>query len=137
MPDLGTALTGVVHGKVIELERELGLPDGQTVRVTVTPQYATIVPPEPIPEDIPRAELWLDRLIFDSSVLPGVRIVEGTKLAAESLVAEIEQGASDDTLLRAHPELTMGDVEALRVYARPRRPGSGRRRGPGRRMRTI
>ena len=118
MSDHGAALKGVVHGRVIELERELGLPDGQAVRVRVTPQYATIVPPEPIPDDIPRAGLWLDRLIFDSSVLPGVRIVKGTKLAAESLAAEIEQGASDDALLQAHPELTVGDVEALRAFAR-------------------
>jgi uncharacterized protein (DUF433 family) len=116
MPDHGTALKGVVHGSVIELDRDLGLPDGQTV--TVTLQFATILPPEPIPEDIPRGELWLDRLVFDSSVLPGVRIVKGTKLAADSLLTEIEQGASDDALLRAHPELTAEDVEALRVYAR-------------------
>jgi uncharacterized protein (DUF433 family) len=116
MPDHDAALKGVVHGRVIELDQDLGLPDGQTV--TVTLQYATIVPPEPIPEDIPRAELWLDRLVFDSSVLPGVRIVKGTKLAAEALVAEIEQGVSDDSLLQAHPELTAADVEALRVYAR-------------------
>ena len=116
MPDHGAPLKGVVHGSVIELDRDLGLPDGQTVAVSL--QYATIVPPEPIPEDIPRAELWLDRLVFNSSVLPGVRIVKGTKLAAEALVAEIEQGASDDSLLQAHPELTAADVEALRVYAR-------------------
>jgi uncharacterized protein (DUF433 family) len=116
MPDHGTALKGVVHGRIIELERDPGLHDGQTV--TVTLQYATFVQPEPIPEDIPRAELWLDRLVFDSSVLPGERIVKGTTLAAESLVTEIEQGASDDALLEAHPELTAEDVLALRVYAR-------------------
>ena len=61
--------------------------------------------------------MWLDRLVFDSSVLPGVRIVKGTNLAAESLVTEIGQGTSDDSLLRAHPELTAADLEALRVYA--------------------
>ncbi len=116
MPDHGRALKGVIHGRVIELDRDLGLPDGQAV--TVSLEYATIAPPEPIPEDIPRAELWLDRLVFDSSVLPGVRIVKGTNLAAESLVTEIGQGTSDDSLLRAHQELTAEDLEALRVYAR-------------------
>jgi uncharacterized protein (DUF433 family) len=116
MPDHDMALKGVVHGSVIELDRDLGLPDGQTV--TVTLQYATIVQAEPLPEDIPRAELWLDRLVFDSSILPGIRIVKGTKIAAESLVTEIQQGASDDALLQAHPDLTVADVEALRVYAR-------------------
>ena len=116
MPDHGTALKGVVHGRVIELDQELGLPDGETVTVTV--QYAKVVVPEEIPEDIPRAELWLDRLVFDSSVLPGERIVKGTKLAAESLVAEIEQSASDQGLLQAHPGLTPEDVQALRVLRR-------------------
>ena len=30
-----TALKGIVHGKLIELDEELGLPDGQPVNVTV------------------------------------------------------------------------------------------------------
>ncbi len=116
MPDHAGSLTGVVHGRVIELERDLGLPDGQMV--TITLQYATIVPPDPIPEEVPGAELWLDRLVFDSSVLSGVRIVKGTKVAAEPLVTEIEQGASDDAILQAHPKLTPEDVRALRAFAR-------------------
>ena len=40
MPDHGTALKEVVNGSVIELDRDLGLPDGQTV--TVALQFATI-----------------------------------------------------------------------------------------------
>jgi uncharacterized protein (DUF433 family) len=116
MPDNAGALTGVVHGRIIELERDPGLPDGQTV--TITLQYATIVPSEPIPEDVPGPDSWLDRLVFDSSVLPGIRIVKGTKLAAESLVTEVEQGASDDALLQAHAELAPEDVQALRAFAR-------------------
>jgi uncharacterized protein (DUF433 family) len=109
-------LQGVVHGRVIELERELGVPDGETVTVTV--QYAKIQSPEPLPKDLPRAELWADRLVFDPSILPGERVIKGTKLAAEPLVAEIERGASDEAVLQAHPELTPEDVEALRVFAR-------------------
>jgi uncharacterized protein (DUF433 family) len=119
MSEQGAGFSGVVHGRVIELERDPGLPDGQAVTVRVTPRYATIVSPDPIPEDeLARAELWLDRLVFDSSVLPGVRVVKGTTLAAEALVTEIEQGASDEALLRAHPELTPEDVQALRIFAR-------------------
>jgi uncharacterized protein (DUF433 family) len=109
-------LKGIVRGRTIELEHEPGLPDGESV--TVTLRYAKPEPPEPLPEDLPRAELWIDRLVFDSSVLPGVRIVKGTKLAADSLLAELERGASDEDLLRAHAELTPGDVVALREYAR-------------------
>ena len=32
-----TAMKGFIHGKTIELEEELGLPDGQEVSVTVEP----------------------------------------------------------------------------------------------------
>lgn len=32
-----TIIQGVIHGKIIELEREPGLPDGQQVEVTVMP----------------------------------------------------------------------------------------------------
>ena len=32
-----TEIRGVIHGKIIELEKEPGLPDGQAVAVTVQP----------------------------------------------------------------------------------------------------
>ncbi len=118
MPEPSPAYTGIVHGRFVELDREPPLPDGQAVYVTVAPQYATIIPAEPIPDDIPRAEQWVDRLVFDPAVLSGQRIVKGTNLAAEPLVGEIERGASDNDLLHAHPELTAADVDALRAYAR-------------------
>ena len=37
-----TSLKGIVHGKVIELDQEAGLPDGQEVSVTLQP-----IPPGP------------------------------------------------------------------------------------------
>ncbi len=118
MSDADAAFGGIVHGRVIELERDPGLPDGQAVTVTVAPRYATIVAAEPIPADQrAKAELWLDRLVFDSSVLAGVRIVKGTTMAAEPLVTEIQRGASDEALLQAHPGLTPEDVQALRAFA--------------------
>ncbi len=39
-----TALKGIIHGKIIELEEESELPDGQHVHVTVE-----LVPPMPSP----------------------------------------------------------------------------------------
>jgi len=33
-------LNGVVHGKTVAFDREIGLPDGQRVTVTVTPHTA-------------------------------------------------------------------------------------------------
>jgi hypothetical protein len=40
-----TALRGVVHGKIIELDEEVGLPDGQAVTVSVQP-VGRRLPPE-------------------------------------------------------------------------------------------
>jgi hypothetical protein len=37
MGNQGKVLKGVVHGKLIELEREPGLPEGQRVDVTIEP----------------------------------------------------------------------------------------------------
>ena len=54
MPNLETDLKGVVHGSVIELDRDLGLPDGQPV--TVTLEFATILAPGPIADDLLRSE---------------------------------------------------------------------------------
>lgn len=108
-------LRGVIHGKTIELEQEPGLPDGQAVTLTIQGMERT--PGAPMPGDLPRVESWVDRLVFDSSVLPGERIVKGTNLAAETLVTELEQGRTDEELMQAHPELTRCDVQALRHYA--------------------
>jgi uncharacterized protein (DUF433 family) len=106
---------GVIHGKMIELECEPGWPDGETIAVTIehaaaeaTAQWGRI----------PSVELWADRLIFDSTVLSGERIVKGTRLAAEALVGELQQGQSDKEMLQAHPELTHEDLVALHHYAR-------------------
>jgi uncharacterized protein (DUF433 family) len=107
-------LTGVSRGKVIELPEDLGLPDGQQVTVTVyaVPQEgAIIVPKEPLP-------WWLQRLDNESSVRKGKYVVRGTQVLTDDLVAQMEQGRSDEQLLQAHPELTPADVAAVREYAK-------------------
>jgi uncharacterized protein (DUF433 family) len=116
MTSTPTILRGVVHGKTIELEQGTGLPDGQAVTVAI--ERIDAAPPPAAPDELPGVEAWVDRLVFDSSVLSGQRIVRGTRLAAEALVGELEMGRSDQELLRAHPELTGEDVAALRRYAR-------------------
>ena len=110
------SLKGVIHGKTIELEQEPGLPDGQSVMVTIQRMERTSAAPRP--DELPNVESWIDHLVFDSSILPGERIVKDTHLAAEALVSELEQGRTDEELILAHPELTRGDVQALRHYAR-------------------
>jgi hypothetical protein len=42
-----TALKGVIHGKMIELEQEPELPDGQAVNVTVEPVSPATSPTSP------------------------------------------------------------------------------------------
>src|SRR5207248_2063790 len=42
-----TAVRGVIHGKVIELEEESGLPDGQEVSVTLEPFSPATSPTSP------------------------------------------------------------------------------------------
>ncbi|HWY88042.1 MAG TPA: DUF433 domain-containing protein [Gemmataceae bacterium] len=68
--------------------------------------------------EIPPVEFWMDRLVFDDKVLPGERIVKGTRLGVESLVTELGQGRSDEEMARVHPELSKEDLQALRNYAR-------------------
>ena len=51
------SLTGIVHGKVIELEQEPGLPDGQAVSVTLQPIASDPVPvPGAAGHELPRWE---------------------------------------------------------------------------------
>jgi uncharacterized protein (DUF433 family) len=106
---------GVVHGKTIELESDPGFPDGQAVAVTI--ERVATAPGAPTPRDIPPVESWMDRLVFDPGVHPLGRVVKGTNLLAEALVAELEQGRSDDEMLQAHPELVNEDLVALRNYS--------------------
>jgi uncharacterized protein (DUF433 family) len=111
-----TTLKGVIHGKVIELEEEPGLPDGQAVSIELrsleVPTRATDT------AAVPPVETWMDRLVYDSAIDPLERIVKGTRLPVEALVAELEAGRSDDDLRKAHAELTVEDLRALRHYAK-------------------
>lgn len=99
------AIEGVVHGKMIELNEAPGLPDGQRVMVQLAPAQ------EPLPE-------WLQHFTVDEAIAPAKIIVKGTRLLAEDLARLIDQGSNDDDLQRQHPELTAGDVHALREYVK-------------------
>ena len=109
-----TIIQGVIHGKTIELQEEPGMPDGQAVAVTI---QRVGEPSAGRPEPVPPVESWMDRLVFDSAVHPTQRIVKATRLEAEMLVAELQEGRTDAEMLNAYPELTKEDVSALRNYA--------------------
>ncbi len=114
---IGTAIVkGVIHGNTIKLDCAPDFLDGETVSVTLN-RIQKAPEPEAQNEHAP-VEVWIERLVFDSSILPGVRIVKGTTLAAEDLVAEIESGRSDEEMLRDHPQLCSEDLVALRHFAK-------------------
>jgi len=95
---------GVIRGKTIELERELGLPDGQRIAVEVRPL------------DEPPA--WLERLVVDPAARPVKLVIKGTHLAVDDLVKLIDEGRREEDLCQAHPELSAADLDAVRNYAR-------------------
>jgi uncharacterized protein (DUF433 family) len=98
------ASQGVIHGKTIELEQELGLAEGQRVAVDVR-----LV-------DEPPA--WLERLVVDPAVNPAKLVIKGTRLLVDDLVRLVEEQRNDRQLRQLHPELTPADLEAIRQYAR-------------------
>jgi uncharacterized protein (DUF433 family) len=104
MADTSTLLKGIIHGKTIELEHEPGLPDGQRIAVELRPL------------DEPPA--WLGRFVVDPAVRSGKFAIEGTMLLVDDLVQLVEHGRTDEELRKAHPELSVADLEAVRNYAR-------------------
>ena len=48
----------------------------------------------------------------------GKYVIKGTELRADELVSLVEEGQTDEDLLKAHPELTPQDVSAIREYAK-------------------
>jgi hypothetical protein len=70
-----TILTGVVHGRTIDLEQEAGLPDGEKVSVIIERLQPVVGMPD-----------WLERFDVESSVTPGNLVLKGTRLVAEELV---------------------------------------------------
>jgi uncharacterized protein (DUF433 family) len=111
-----TTLRGVVHGRTIELSQETGLPEGQAVTVEIEPVAESRATPSGAAAVSPPG--WLERLEVNPAVAPGRLVLKGTRLPAETLVPLLEEGRTDEELVRAHPELTREDVAALREYAK-------------------
>jgi uncharacterized protein (DUF433 family) len=101
-----------LHGRTIELPWKLGLPEGHVIEVTIKTCPEVESPPEP---PLP---WWLERLEVNPAVVPGKFVIKGTEVSADALVSLVEEGQSDEDLLRAHPELTPQDVRAVREYAK-------------------
>src|SRR5438876_11258883 len=99
-----TTFRTTIRGRTIELPWELGLPEGHIIEVTIKTRPDVESPSEPR-LDLPTVQTWCDRIVFDAAVSPTEKVVKGTGLLAEALVAELQEGKSDEELLQAHPEL--------------------------------
>lgn len=104
-----------IHGRSIDLPGSLTLPEGRLVEVTIKTCPEAEIARESL---VPPVETWCDRIVFDAAVSETEKVVKGTRLLAEALVAELQQGKSDEGMLVAHSELSRGNVAALRNYAR-------------------
>lgn len=101
---MSTVLRGIIHGKIIELEEEAGLPEGQPVSIQIEPVGA--------PTN------WLDRIVIDPGVLSGQPFIKGTRISAEELAGLVQQGQTDAELQQTYGALTAADIEAVRQFAR-------------------
>lgn len=104
-----TTFRTVIHGRTLELPWDLGLPEDRIIEVTIKTCPDVESPPEP---PLPA---WLERMEVEPAGGPGRFVIKGTQLRAEAL---LEEGNSDEELLRTHPELTAEDVAALQEYAK-------------------
>src|SRR5207247_2572127 len=107
-----TTFRTVIHGRTLELPWDLGLPEGRVVEVTIKTCPDVESPPEP---PLP---WWLERLELNPAVVVGKFVIKGTRLRADALVVLVEEGKSDEEMLRVHAELTPEDVAAVREYAK-------------------
>ena len=111
-----TTFLGVVRGRTIELNQEPGLPEGQAVTVEIEPVAETTSASSGVAAVSPPG--WLERLEMGPAVAPGRLVLKGTRLPAETLLALLAEGRTEEELLRAHPELTREGIVAVREYAK-------------------
>src|SRR5947209_16677142 len=108
MPEMPTILKGTIHGKTIELDREPGYPDGQSVTVEVHP----VIVEKPIPA-AGGPPGWLARMEVNPAVRIGKFVIKGSKLEVDELVRFLEKGRNEEDLVRAYSALDKADVEAV------------------------
>ena len=53
-----------------------------------------------------------DRVRIDPKVMLGKPVIRGTRVTVELILRKIAEGASDDQILAAYPQLTRDDIRA-------------------------
>lgn len=58
-----------------------------------------------------------DRIEINPAVMLGKPVIKGTRIPVELILRKLSQGLTEDSLLDAHPQLTVEDVRAALAYA--------------------
>jgi uncharacterized protein (DUF433 family) len=59
----------------------------------------------------------LDRITFDPNIFGGKPIVRGMRMSVEHVLGMLAAGDSPENLLKEHPFLEPGDIQACLAYA--------------------
>lgn len=62
------------------------------------------------------------RVVSDKEILGGIPIVEGTRVPAGNVIAEIRAGSSRFDIFRHYPSLPLDGIEACEEWERRGRP---------------
>ena len=58
-----------------------------------------------------------DKIVSDPAILGGKPIIKGTRISVELVMEWMASGASRDEIVKAHPHLTVDDVQQAINYA--------------------
>ena len=57
------------------------------------------------------------RIVCDPKVLGGKPVLEGTRITVELILEKLGAGESPEDIVEAHPNLTLGGIQAALTYA--------------------
>jgi len=60
---------------------------------------------------------YKDRIEINPRILGGKPVIRGTRISVELILRKLAEGATDQVLLEAYPNLRAEDVKAALVYA--------------------
>ncbi len=58
-----------------------------------------------------------DRIESNPAVMLGKPVIRGTRITVEQVLRELGEGATPETVVAAHPRLTIEDVRAAQLFA--------------------
>ena len=60
---------------------------------------------------------WRERIVADPEILAGKPIIRGTRISVELILDRLATGWTMESLVEAHPHLTVEDVRAALAFA--------------------